>query len=505
MARSIRSARLQSLLDARLLDARLLDQWFGIDLRSAALLRIALAAAILWDTTQRLSERVAFYTEQGVLPANTLLAIWGRRTYLSPLFHLSPYPEAIALFFGALMLASIAFGLGYRTRASGFLCWLLLVSIQIRNPLAAAEGCDKFLPQMLLLAVLLPLGARWSLDARRRPVPQTATRTLSAASAAVILQLCVLYWVTGWMKTGDTWRDGTAVYYALNLDYWVLPFGVWLRDHATATMLATWGTLWLERLGPLLAFTPIAVGPVRTALAAVFFVFHLSLASALNVGPFPIYTLVAWPALLPAWFWDVLLPRVSARARRLAAAPPRRENLPAPLAVQIAASALLALMFVQGLVYTSVVVVDGRSAFARGLDQLGRVLRFNQNWKMFTPDPPPRDVWPVLIGQLADGRLVDALNGGPAMLEKPELLSAAFPSFRWRLYLRFLVQGAKNPQLGPPLIHGLLVYACNHWNDSRTDEPPLRHVTLQFWGEPTDAPQEIERAFVDEHACESRG
>ena len=100
--------------------------------------------------------------------------------------------------------------------------------------------------------------------------------------------------------------------------------------------LATYGTVWFERLGPLLAFVPIATGPMRTATVALFFAFHLSLAAGLDIGIFPFAAMVGWLAFLPAWFWDVLLRRSPSRSR------PRRHRFAVRWPVQLLVGALFA-------------------------------------------------------------------------------------------------------------------------------------------------------------------
>jgi hypothetical protein len=69
-----------------------------------------------------------------------------------------------------------------------------------------------------------------------------------------MLQLAIIYFINGWTKTGAAWRDGTALYYALNLDhfYRVPAQGVvtWLQYLGVLPLL-TWLTRWWEMLFPL--------------------------------------------------------------------------------------------------------------------------------------------------------------------------------------------------------------------------------------------------------------
>jgi hypothetical protein len=69
-----------------------------------------------------------------------------------------------------------------------------------------------------------------------------------------MLQLALIYVSTGLSKSGETWRDGTALYYALNLDhfYRVPAQGLvtWLQ-YANVLPILTWTTRWWEMLFPL--------------------------------------------------------------------------------------------------------------------------------------------------------------------------------------------------------------------------------------------------------------
>ena len=63
--------------------------------------------------------------------------------------------------------------------------------------------------------------------------PRSRSPSTAAATAAILLQVAIVYWTTGLLKDGAAWRDGTAVYYALHLDFWVTAVGEWLREQKT--------------------------------------------------------------------------------------------------------------------------------------------------------------------------------------------------------------------------------------------------------------------------------
>ena len=74
------------------------------------------------------------------------------------------------------------------------------------------------------------------------------------------------YAATGLLKTGLTWREGTALYYAMNLDHfyrWPATGLIAAVQHIGVLPLMTWLTRWWEMLFPL-----TLVGAALTAYEA---------------------------------------------------------------------------------------------------------------------------------------------------------------------------------------------------------------------------------------------
>ena len=152
----------------------------------------------------------------------------------------------------ALLLA-----IGFYTRTATVASWLLLLSLQARNPLLLNFG-DQILRVSMFWSLFLPLGGCWSVDAVRAARPTSREPVCSVASACLLLQVCVVYFFTAVLKSGPDWHaDGTALYYAMQLDWLVLPLGIWLRDVFWFTQLLTWSTLVLEYVGPFLLIAPV--------------------------------------------------------------------------------------------------------------------------------------------------------------------------------------------------------------------------------------------------------
>jgi hypothetical protein len=300
----------------------LADRLFAIDRRSLGLLRILLAVLVLCDLLGRSGDLAAHYTDSGIFPRAALLARdpgnWA--PYLS--VHMltgSTLGEAILFLLAAVW--GIALLVGYRTTLATVATWYLLSSLQIRNNLIQ-NSADDLLRMLLFWSMFLPLGARFSLDDRlkkRRPPdrPPEPQRFLSVASAALLLQVGFLYWFAVASKTDPCWReDGMAVYYTLSIDLYATSVGQFLLNFPQLLQLMTWATLWIEALGPTLAFSPVATPNLRLIVVPLFLAFHLVFLNVcLDLGAFHYVSAVAWVPFIPTIFWDKLERRFGRQKR----------------------------------------------------------------------------------------------------------------------------------------------------------------------------------------------
>ncbi|HET7273488.1 MAG TPA: HTTM domain-containing protein [Rubrobacter sp.] len=285
---------------------------FGADLRSLALFRIVLGLLVLADLANRATDLFAHYTDAGVLPRTVLV-----QEVLSPwafsLNLMNGQPFFQALLFCVAAVAALGLLVGYRTRLMTVVVWVLLLSIQWRNPLVGgADG--PLLRLMLFWAMFLPLGAYWSVDRALKDVSlRLSTRFLSLATVGLFMQIAFVYWFTAAMKSGPEWRtDGTALYYALSIDQIATPFGHFLLNFPDLLTVMTFGTFCLEALGPFLLFCPFFTGPVRTGAVMAFMGLHFGIWLSMDIGIFPWISAFCMVCFLPTWFWDVPLAKLRA-------------------------------------------------------------------------------------------------------------------------------------------------------------------------------------------------
>ena len=192
------------------------------------------------------------------------------------------------------------------------LSWMLLLSLQSRNEMIS-QGGDVLMLMLLFWAMFLPLGARFSVDAALDPrVGNEPNAYFSMATIALLIQCMLVYFFSALLKSGTAWiPDGTAVYYALHIDYLATPFAVWLRQFAVLLSLLTYFVWYLEFIGPFLMFSPVFHVPLRLLLMAMFIGMHVGFLLCLEIGIFPFVSIVSLLAFTPGWVWD----RIEARIR----------------------------------------------------------------------------------------------------------------------------------------------------------------------------------------------
>ena len=277
---------------------------FGADLRSLATFRIVLAGLVLLDLASRAPDLYAHYTDRGVLPRSILLQEALNRWQVS-LNLMSGELYVQALLFGVAALAALALLVGYRTRLMTVIVWVLVLSIQARNPMVLNTG-DTLLRMLLFWSIFLPLGAHWSVDRALKAAPsRLSMRFLSLATVGLFMQIAFVYWFTAILKSGPAWRvDGTALYYALSIEEWVTPIGAYLYQFPTLLKVLTFATIGLEAFGPFLLFFPFFTGPVRTGAILAFMSLHFGIWLTMPIGVFSWVAAFCMVCFLPSWFWD---------------------------------------------------------------------------------------------------------------------------------------------------------------------------------------------------------
>lgn len=452
---------------------RISDRWHGwwhgfeIDLRSLALFRIALGGVMLGDLLDRVRDLTAFYTDAGVMPAGVRAEIDGVFAFLS--IHRFAMGSAWAqgvLFVLAGMVAA-ALMAGWRSRIMAVGAWLLTLSLHRVNPDVGGGG-DALLRIMLFWSVFVPIGARWSLDARRDPGLRGASNSYVALpGAALLLQIAMVYWFTAAMKYGSTWRDGSALGVALWNDYLTTPAGAALLAYPGLIPAMTWGTLALEWLGPVLALLPVWRCPARLIAVLLFVAFHVGIEVTMTVGLFSFASMAAWMVFIPGCAWD----RLGAGLR--SSAPGAEPIVPSRVT---SAGAGVALAYVVLVNLSQLPVPGAERLHTPPLSLLGHAVMLDQRWSMFAPNPRDQYGWFVVEGRLADGRRVDLFRAGrPAVWDKPASVSGEFPTMRWRIAMMNLgIPEERQVKRLEPMVR----YFGRRWNATHAGADRVERIAL---------------------------
>ena len=200
-------------------------------------------------------------------------AIWGasgqfaffqyrQLTYSNPLqlYRYSPDEGYLNLIYFASLAVAVLFLLGVYPRVT---CWLFAVaaySIFQRNEPAADAGQNLLVLVSWLLCFCdsgryLALMPGRAIFTKRREVQEIVTMLHNAARFLIAWQVCMVYfWAAFYKVSGDQWRDGTALYYALNIDrfQWFPVISHALASNAIVIAFATYLTVIAQMAFPFL-------------------------------------------------------------------------------------------------------------------------------------------------------------------------------------------------------------------------------------------------------------
>lgn len=219
-------------------------------------------------------------------------------------------PELIAALYALLLVASLCFALGFRTRASGIVTLLLFVYFSRARLPFAYWGWPRHLQALMLYVIAAPTGRQLSLDAWLR-----GDRTASWLAPAWPLRLmqvhtCALYALVGLARLDDLgWWHGQVVYAALADAQFSRILIDW-QPWKPLLSLATWGAFALEPLAPVLLWIP-RIGPLWAyALIAM----HTGLELTTNIGWWSYVMVASLLCFLPTAHVDAILRRVTSAA-----------------------------------------------------------------------------------------------------------------------------------------------------------------------------------------------
>jgi len=454
----------------------------AIDRRTLAAFRVALALVVLVDLARRFPDAGAFYTDGGVLPRSVLASL--SPSYAAVSLHALSGALVVQLaLFALAAAAALALLVGYRTRLAVVVTLVLLVSIQLRNPFVLNSG-DVLLRRLLFWASFLPLGSRWAVDAADADERDSV---VGLATAGLVAQVIVVYATNAVVKLrADVWLRGDAVRYAFQLDHFTILLGDVLAGWSPALRLAGWAWLCLLVCSPLLV---ALTGRARAALVGAFAAFHAGMVVTMQLGVFPLVSLVGLVPLLPGPVWDWLETRL-----------PTLRGLPrvprTPLAKRVPALSTAARTFAACCLAALVVVnAVGLGVVAAPAGTPEQVTE--RSWDMFAPSPQLATWWLLAPANLTTGDRADAITGEAVDASRPPEVATVHGNERWR---KFFADARREPRLRESLARHL----CTRWN--RTHDSGMTDVEFWRMSERTelDGPETVERERLGSYRCGAR-
>ncbi len=302
----------------------LLARMFGADLRSLAVFRIVLGVIVLLDLIGKSGDARTLYSDDGIF-----LRTYAQMYVSADRWSLMFANGSVVFTYAFLLITAataICVMLGYRTRLAVIVLWILVISIQTRNPYHLF-GADTLTRSLLFWGMFLPLGSVWSLDSKNTDRDSIEARTLSlhfmsVGTLALFLQIAFMYWFTMLLKTGDEWRsDFTALWWTYGSLHLASPFGHWLQQFPEFLKALTLLTTMVETVAPFLLFIPFRNGKFCMVGIVALMGLHVGILLTLTIGIFPAVSALCMVCFLPSAFWDAYLPRIVAVFRNVRIVP----------------------------------------------------------------------------------------------------------------------------------------------------------------------------------------
>ena len=424
-------------------------QQFSLDTRALSIMRICLGFVLLADWIIRINSLTAHYTNSGVLPADVIYAHHWREGYFS-VFLLSDSIEWCYFLFFTAIVFSFFFLIGYFTRFSTFVVWILISSGHIRNPFII-QGGDDLLRIALFWFLFLPLAKQYSVDAFYLE-KKKETKVFNAASIGYILFIFSAYFFSALLKTSAEWRtEGTALYYAMSLDQMAYPLGKALLNYPTLMKYLSIGVFYLEIIAPLLFFIPINNKLFRTIGILLLMLLHVGIGFTLFVGLFYIIGISTLVGILPTEIINWKISKIPTCIKNIQFFYFLNKLLPSFISVRTFGNKLMnrisnfytqslltfSLLFIMYLcILWNISTIRGSNvAVTNSFKKIIVALGLYQDWGMFAPSVLKNDGWFVLDAHSKTNKQIDIYKEGIlTSYNKPHSILKYIKDDRWRKF-----------------------------------------------------------------------
>ncbi len=396
--------------------------WYTLDVRALALMRIAIGLIVLIDLIIRAQDLEAFFTDEGLMPRHLLQNFGWQSGFWS--FHtLSGSSFYIGILFVLHGIFTIGLIIGYKTRLTTLLVWLLTISLHNRNLFILQSG-DDLLRLTLLWGMFIPWGNAFSVDAKKY---RSKMQYGGMAIFGYFLLIASVYFFTVFFKNSSEWRsEGTAIYFALSLDQIRLPVGDWLYNYPQAMKLLTHAVYVIEIAIPVLLLLPLNLFNSRGWAVVLMFFLHIGIGLCLYVGLFFIINLATALAFIPSKWLNWIS---SDNLKTYSRLPWRTTSI----LVKAFSSFITSFIIIICLIYNLSFMNWFQYELIKEFTVVVNALRLNQYWGMFSPHIMKEDGWFVYEGYTEEGKHWDLKKNKPIIdISKPQHLVKDFKTDRWR-------------------------------------------------------------------------
>ena len=401
-----------------------IQKYYALDQRALALMRIALGLIIVSDLLIRFSDLKAFYSNEGMWPEQIMCNLGWHQGFWT-IHSLFTNTGWLVFVFLIHILLGTCLVLGYKTRLSTLLVWLLYVSLHNRNVFILQSG-DDLLRLVLLISLFLPWGNCYSIESKKQ---QTTYPYYPLANMAYLILIASVYLFTALLKTSEEWHsEGTALYYALSLEQLRLPLvGDFIYRFPTLLKILTHTVYGIELILPILILWPSRKSHNRGIAFSFILLLHVGIGLTLFVGLFFWISIGAALALLPSYAIDKFeLLVFKQRSNQTTSHPP-----PQLLAYSI--NGFLALLLFLSTTFNLSGLPWFRFQLRSEMLCVVNALRLNQYWGMFSPNILKKDGWLVYHGVDKSGRQWDLhTNSNYVDYKKPGHIVNRYKNDRWR-------------------------------------------------------------------------
>jgi len=277
------------------------------DARVAALVRIGFAVVVLADLAVFYPDRQDWFTDQGVLTAETSRLLASPYAW-SLLWWLPSTPAVIDCVFAVAFASAVLLLVGLLPRMNAACLFVVLYSLEMRNAIIF-DSQDIVIRLLAFCLIWIPSGRCWSVQAclanwrRTRPLPGPFPEGDGGCSVPgwglrlIQIQIAMVFFSTALVKlSGKEWIDGTALYYVSRLDdfFGRFPVPAWLFDTPWTVALMTWAVILVELTVPIL----IWFRKTRRLCLVAALLFHLANEWTMHLFLFHWIMLVGWLSFL---------------------------------------------------------------------------------------------------------------------------------------------------------------------------------------------------------------